>query len=140
MTPEVETRLEQQELRIEKNKLIMKFMEVEPNRVMDSYYSWADQPFFYTNSPDKEKILRDIANYMKYDTSYDFIMPVAEKCMETDVTDSDEYYANISYAVLSFDVKKIYNACYEFIQHHYAGLDYRSVLIQDEQRYEDAKI
>ena len=138
MNAQVNAEMEAKELRIEKNKMIMAFMGVEPDNVRGSYYSWSDQPFFYTNSPDKEEVLRSIAEYMKYDTSYDFIMPVAEKCMETDVTDSDEYYANINYAVLSFDVKKIHNACYEFIQHHYVGLDYRSVLIQDE-RYEDAK-
>ena len=139
MTPEVEARLEQQELRIENNIMIMTFMGVKPDRVRDTYYSWSDQPYFYTNNTDEQQILRDMAEYLKYDSDWNLIMAVVVKCFDTEeMGDFDDFHKDINEALLMTDIKILYKTVLSFVRKYYDHL-YQESLKQDEQRYEDAK-
>ena len=65
------------------NKLIAEFMGVHDEISLDSIagniHSWSDAPFFFITEDSKEKVMEGIAKYSKYDTSWDWLMPVVEK-------------------------------------------------------------
>lgn len=65
------------------NKLIAEFMGVHDEISLDSIagniHSWRDAPFFYITEDSKEKVMEGIAEYSKYHTSWDWLMPVLIK-------------------------------------------------------------
>ena len=65
------------------NKLIAEFMGVHDEISLDSIagniHSWSNAPFFYITEDSKEKVIEGIAKYSKYDTEWNWLMPVVEK-------------------------------------------------------------
>lgn len=63
---------------IESNRLIADFMGLKPTK-FGTNYQWSDSPHFFVNHDTHEKVMESIANYSKYDTSWDWLIPVVEK-------------------------------------------------------------
>ena len=146
MSPEVHAQMEEKELRIENNKMIMAFMGVKPNKVRDSYFSYSDPPYFYTNDTDEDIVLRRMAEYLEYDSDWNLLMPVVVKCFDVyeevydvSVFNAENQHFLLNDALLLTDIKELYKVVVNFIQKHNDHL-YQVSLRQDEERYEDAKI
>ena len=63
---------------LESNKLIAEFMNVQPIQY-DEHYQWSDGVYFSISGVEKDKVLQHIYKYVKYVSSWDWIMPVVEK-------------------------------------------------------------
>jgi hypothetical protein len=72
---------------IENNKVIMKYMGIEPKFILGKY-RWDDLPYFVTSNESKRKTINSVAEYVKYHKSWDWLMPVVEK-IEEDFEDLD---------------------------------------------------
>ena len=64
--------------RILDNREILEFMKIEPLSY-NGTFSWRHSPFYSTTEKTYEKVMQNIAEYSKYDISFDWIMPVVEK-------------------------------------------------------------
>ena len=113
-------------MRVNDNKLIMKFMGVEPTRFND-IWSWSDSPFFYCREEDYEKAINSIAEYVKYPTSWDWLKPVIDKIIKTiGVTTVDEctdeewrLYTSISRMHIGIPLEWAYNYVIEWLKWYY---------------------
>ena len=65
---------------MEDNKLIAEFMGVF-DKILSTgnIHSWSDAPFYYTTEDTKEKVIRNICKYSKYDSDWNWLMKVVEK-------------------------------------------------------------
>lgn len=100
---------------IESNKLIMKFMGVEP-KLQDGYYQYHDSPYFYSREVHYNASIEGIANYVKYNTSWDWLMPVVEKlCYNFDGQQFYQAEEKLNNALLSVKIEKVYEACVNWI-------------------------
>jgi hypothetical protein len=61
---------------MEKNKLIAEFMGVKPIMESPNVYSYVDSPFISIREDNPEKVMEGIGEYVKYHTSWDWLMPV----------------------------------------------------------------
>ena len=57
---------------------------------------------------------------LKYDTSWDWLMPVAEKCLTTDEPSDGQHYF-INDALLTCNIEVVYDRVVEFIKEHNDG-------------------
>ena len=64
---------------LEGNRLIAEFMGLKPKMLNPDQYYWSDAQFFHTVNDTPEKVMDDIVEYVKYRTSWDWIMPVVNK-------------------------------------------------------------
>lgn len=100
---------------VESKKVIMKFMGVEP-QFSDGKYHWTDSPFFYIREPSLDATVNGIAKYVKYDTSWDWLMPVVEKlCYNFDGQQFYQAEEKLNDALLSVKIEKVYEACVNWI-------------------------
>ena len=100
------------------NKLIAEFMGVHDEISLDSIagniQSWSDAPFFYITEDSKEKVMEGIAKYSKYDTSWDWLIPVVNKIeMECEGVPLQLLNCN-----LYSEIGEVYQAIVEFIKEH----------------------
>jgi hypothetical protein len=86
---------------IEANKLIAGFMGLKPAFMLGKY-RYSDSPFFYSSNDTEEQTMQDIAKYVKYHCSWDWLMPVIQKiqdlgypALDADYTKIDELHANV---------------------------------------------
>lgn len=102
---------------LEGNKLICAFMGVKPKLIGNSYV-WSDSPFFSSSNSTEEKTMQAIIEYSKYHSSWDWLMPVCKKAMDTDmVSDGVENLLNdMTGAFHNVDIEELYNAVIEFIK------------------------
>ena len=110
---------------LEGNKLIIEFMGIKPRLDAPDSYSWSDSPFFYCNERTPEKVMDAICKYSKYHTSWDWLMPVAEKCV-CQITDADEeerLFAQIHDALWAFNIKAVWLAVVEFIKWYKSNME-----------------
>ena len=65
---------------VENNKLIAEFMGVF-DKILSTgnIHSWSDAPFYYTTEDTKEKVIKNICKYLKYDSDWNWLMKVVEK-------------------------------------------------------------
>ena len=101
---------------MKENKLIAEFMGLE-NQILSTgnIHSWSDAPFFYITKNSKEEVMKGIVKYSKYHTSWDWLMPVAEKCLTSDEkTDGQHYFIND--ALLTCNIDVVYDRVVEFIK------------------------
>ena len=65
---------------IENNKLIAEFMGVFDKILSTSnIHSWSDAPFYYTTEDTREKVIKNISKYSKYNKDWNWLMQVVEK-------------------------------------------------------------
>ena len=57
---------------------IVEFMGIEPIKLGEKF-TWNDSPFFYSTESTYEEVMNNIVNYVKYDTSWDWLMPCYKK-------------------------------------------------------------
>ena len=64
----------------ENNQLIAEFMGVF-DKILSTgnIHSWSDAPFYYTTEDTKEKVIKNICKYSKYDLDWNWLMGVIEK-------------------------------------------------------------
>jgi hypothetical protein len=67
---------------MEDNRLIAEFMGVGPVKGSDGYFSYGDGVFFTVREKTYEKAMEAVVGYVKYRTSWDWLMPVVVKMCE----------------------------------------------------------
>jgi hypothetical protein len=93
------------------NKLIAEFMGVDTQITsIGDIHSWSDSPFYYTTEDSKEKVMENIAEYSKYHTSWDWLMPVVHKI------DEACGQRNALGLYIGEDIDVVYDAVVEFIK------------------------
>ena len=117
--------------RKESNRLILDFMGVKP-LITGNIHSWSDAPHYYTTEDTFEKVMDNISNYAKYDTSWDWLMDVVEKieslgywtdifggaqnlCFIGRIKNTQPFVFEGNLANLS-KIKSTYKACVKFIE------------------------
>ena len=65
---------------IENNKLIAEFMGVF-DKILSTgnIHSWSDAPYYYTTEDTREKVIKNISKYSKYNKDWNWLMQVVEK-------------------------------------------------------------
>lgn len=95
------------------NKLIAEFMGLDAQILStNNVHSWNDAPFYYITKDSKEKVMEGISEYSKYHTSWDWLMPVLQKCRKDNRLD---YFDIVYYALEECDIDITYKAVVEFI-------------------------
>jgi len=96
---------------IEINKVIAEFdgwyRDLEVNKGSEINYFYKDKSAGITN----DIILPTSAEHFKYHMSWDWLMPVAKKCIESYHDNRQDIYS----ALDKVDMPKLWIACYEFI-------------------------
>lgn len=103
---------------IDGNRLIAEFMGIKP-KFMFGKWSWSDSPFFFTNQDTEEKAMDSIVNYVKYSTSWDWLMPVVHKCLGMcHELELNEWEISFSDKFFSCDIRVMFDEVVEFIRWH----------------------
>ena len=119
---------------VENNKLIAEFMGVF-NKILSTgnIHSWSDAPFFYTTEDTKEKVIKNICKYSKYDSDWSWLMRVVEKIENLQDENNCAIYNvqieqcfveiiinHTSETIVEVDcntkIQAVYQACVEFIK------------------------
>lgn len=110
----------------ESDKLIVNFMGIEPKSVIPSIFFWNDAPYYYTSEDTYDKVMNNIIEYVKYSSSFDWLMPVLEKIITTGHkweigVIEKRYYCKINEFDISYGdtvIDAIYIAIVNFIKFH----------------------
>lgn len=103
------------------NKLIAEFMGIKPRFEGPNVYSYSDAPFFNVREDNPEKVMKAICNYVKYHSSWDWLMPVVHKCLEICNEEMlNEWEASFSDKFFTCAIEPMYNEVIEFIKWHNA--------------------
>ena len=117
---------------VENNKLIAEFMGVF-DKILSTgnIHSWSDAPFYYTTEDTKEKVIKNICKYSKYDSDWNWLMEVVEKIEETEIENNilmlesigneakfiyDDGCRFLNSNIGETKIEAVYNACIEFIK------------------------
>ena len=106
---------------VENNKLIAEFMGVF-DKILSTgnIHSWSDAPFYYTTEDTKEKVIKNICKYSKYDSDWNWLMKVVEKCLvgeaEYNEDEAKKAIREIYESLCNINISSVYNACVEFIK------------------------
>ena len=104
----------------QKNRLILEFMDIKPKfNTLTGSYQYSNQPYFSINSKTYEEAMQGTAEYVKYNTSWDWLIPVIECCCHTLVEETkkgEQLYKNIDTCLLRLDLEATYNAVIEYIE------------------------
>jgi hypothetical protein len=100
---------------IENNKLIAQFMGFRAKMNRPDVYSYSDLPFFSCTYDTPEKVLESFAGYAKYRSSWDWLMPVVDKCSDKNMNMfADEFNVEL-YMFTTNDIEAVYEKVVEFI-------------------------
>jgi len=105
---------------LENNKLIADFMNVQPIQY-DEHYQWSDGVYFSISGVEKDKVLQHIYEYVKYVSSWDWIMPVVVKCfniLEETEQDSGDLEYKLNDALLETNIERLYKTVIEIINYY----------------------
>ena len=106
---------------VENNKLIAEFMGVF-DKILSTgnIHSWSDAPFYYTTEDTKEKVIKNICKYSKYDSDWNWLMKVVEKCLvgeaEYNEDEAKKAIREIYESLCNINISSVYNACVKFIK------------------------
>lgn len=100
---------------MENNKLIADFMGIKPTKGYSSDWHYSDSPFISINSDSYEEVENTIAEYVKYHTSWDWLMPVVEK-IEDYLSDNVGKVGYFDECLSSNNLDVRYQAVIEFIK------------------------
>ncbi len=114
----------------ENNRLLAEFMGLKPKLESPDVYSYSDMPFFSVRESCPEKVMESISKYVKYNSSWDWLMPCVDKIEKLLPDDSviTIEYKNCYIPVLNDKVpftiegsgetkiEAVYNACVEFVK------------------------
>ena len=103
---------------MEDNRLIAEFMGLDSQILStNNIHSWNDAPFYYITEDSKEKVMEGISKYSKYHTSWDWLMPVVDKCYQNGELHNsyrEQVVASLSGVI---DIEDTYNSVVDFIKH-----------------------
>lgn len=107
-----------------KNRLILEFMDIVPKfNDLINQYQYSNLPFFSVNADTYEEAIQATAEYVKYSTSWDWLIPVIECCCHAlveETKEGEQLYKNIDAALLRLDLEGTYNAVVEYIEYYNA--------------------
>ena len=97
---------------VENNKLIAEFMGVF-DKILSTgnIHSWGDAPFYYTTEDTKEKVIKNICKYSKYDSDWNWLMKVVDKIESFVLNDGNSFNVTIgatNYCVIQDSYGEIY--------------------------------
>lgn len=101
-----------------KNHLIAQFMGVVPKEIIGRWM-YRDGVFFSTNCATKEEAEKNISNYVKYDSSWDWIMPVFIKLFDIQIDLPNYVSFKLNDALLTTNIEEMYNTAVEILEQHY---------------------
>ena len=114
---------------LENNKLIAEFMGVRPKMEAPDTYTYSDLPWISVRADKPEEVMEHIANYSKYSSSWDWLIPVVAKCyqsieeMEVEFESEEReifesiFDVDITLAeIFQSDINAIYERCLDFIK------------------------
>ena len=104
---------------MENNKLIAEFMGANPFRESETEYSYEMWGLLEClEEGDHEKHFY-LPNEMKFNESWDWLMPVHRKCMFTpNFSGDDQLRTLLIDAVIDADINRLYQAVVEFIKQY----------------------
>lgn len=89
----------------ENNKLIAEFMGMELGDDKTMYYD------------DVENLHPPTAvDKLKYHSSWDWLMPVVEKCYQCDYEEGGDMHMRMNDAIMTINIEEVYQAVIEFIK------------------------
>jgi hypothetical protein len=110
----------------ENNRLLAEFMGLKPKLESPDVYSYSDMPFFSVRESCPEKVMEAISKYVKYDSSWDWLMEVVEKIES--IKGTQIFINGISCEVMfkgrviskhfNTKIEAVYNACVEFVKYY----------------------
>jgi hypothetical protein len=131
---------------LENNKIIAQFMGLAPRLVSPDVYEYSDSPFISIRKDNPEKVMDGIVKYAKYNTDWNWLMPVVEKIQLIPSYDRDKFgtivkiegrncsiksgnyglkdrdYSKNIYFNANYDgdtkIQAVYNACLAYINWH----------------------
>ena len=78
------------------NKLLMKYMGIKPRKTYDgNRYQWSDSPFFHVVEDKEEQVIESIAKYVKYHSSWDWLMAVKDEIEASDGNSEEKWMVTI---------------------------------------------
>ena len=100
------------------NRLIAEFMEVDRDILSTgNVHSWSDSPFFYITENTKEKTMEGVANYVKYHSSWDWLMPVVRELLGLKRYKNTQLERlRLEYALNKVDIELTHEAVVDFIK------------------------
>jgi hypothetical protein len=96
----------------EKKKVLVDFMGLKPTK-FGNYYSWEDQPF---NSEDYDYVMKGIINYSKYDTEWNWLMPVVGHISKD--CENPEELDGLKYALLCDDIDTAFEFVVDYLENN----------------------
>jgi len=102
----------------EKNKLIAEFMKLEPTFILGRW-QWSDMPYFSCSYTDKEKAVEAIAEYVKYYSSWDWLIPVIYKITRLGIDWDDngnKLFDQMKDSLLTLQIDTTYQSVVNVIQ------------------------
>lgn len=100
--------------RNQKNRLIMAFMRIKP-KVFYGRYQWGDGVHFGASHVTEEYVIDAMANYLKFDSSWDKLMPVVQAIYNEDWEAPGNLVGDITTGMLNTDVTETYEAVVAYI-------------------------
>jgi hypothetical protein len=88
---------------LEGNKKICNYMGVKPKMESPDVYSYSGFPFFSVRDGNPEKVMESIVKYVKYNISWDWLMPVIGKI--SNECEEPEELDELKYALLCNDIE-----------------------------------
>jgi hypothetical protein len=103
---------------VAKKQLLAEFMGVFDNlSYHGGHYSWSDSPYYFTREIEKEKIIENIARYLKYDSDWNLLVEVVKKCYSLSEF-MGEHYEKIYYSLADLNIEGVFNGCVSFVEHY----------------------
>lgn len=104
---------------MKENRLIVEFMGMKPKLISPDEYEWADAPYFAVTEDTPEKVMSAITNYVKYDTSWAWLMPCIDKIKGIDKDEfgrCDDIMDNMMMHLQRCDLDNTYISVIKFIK------------------------
>jgi hypothetical protein len=97
------------------DKLVCLFMGIKPKSVTPDLYYWSDSPFFYVSEHTPEQVMDAIIKYVKYRTSWDWLIPVVKKCLIGE-GENGYNYQNLYDAICKVNITDTFNEVINYIK------------------------
>jgi hypothetical protein len=95
----------------ESNKLIAEFMNIkhkDDNLYIDLLREMKSNGVYFEQGY--------MVSELKYNTSWDWLMPVVEKCYQCDYEEGSDLHMLLNDAIMTINISEVYKAVVEFIQ------------------------
>jgi hypothetical protein len=100
---------------VEKNIVIVEFMGIAPkDYLLDGTYYYRDSPWFFTTGSYTE-VQQAIVDYVKYHSSWDWLMPVIQKLFKYDVVFQISEL-EVKSAICYEPIEEVHQLVYHWIQ------------------------